>query len=181
MISGTNCDCKILKTEITETTALITMLVFGTKSTIPSQPFNIYIKDEGSNEKVKADNNTYWIDRINNYDYSNNNVDINKYKEILLKIDITKKNEADIIGNKWIRNIYIYFVNATDETNKIAWSSGKISLISEEFRIPDIPNVRFKAVNEIYDDNANAYKANVDVEFDLEYTAEVISLITIKI
>lgn len=171
MIAGTNANCKIISRSISETTATITLLIFATNSTIPAKPFYIYVQDDGSLNKERVDNNTYWVDRVNVYNNDTNNVDTNKYKEIIIKIDITKNNTSNIIENKWVRNCYIYLIDAENPRSKIAWSSERLTLISDEFEVPGVSGISFDTVDIESDENGNK-KAHVKVSFDLDYKTE---------
>lgn len=172
MILGTNSDCKILKTEITEQTATITLLIFATTSTVPSKAFYLYMQDDGVEERYRIDNNVYWVDSINGYNSTSTNININKYKEISFKIDITNKNNSQIIDNKWVRNIYIYLVDANSATQKVCWSSGKVSLVSNEFEVPEIHSISFETKNTRTDTTTNISEAQIKTHFKLRYSFE---------
>lgn len=170
MIKGTNADCKITKIEISETTATVSLLIYSTLATSPAKSFYIYIKDDDDSPRVRANNNIYWIDRINVYNNDTSNIDINKYKEIILKIDITKGNTSHISGNKRVRNCYIYISSAEDFQHNVAWSSDKLTLISEEFEIPEVKALRFETENLISEDDET--KGNIGIGFNLSYKTE---------
>lgn len=172
MILGTNSDCKILRTEITEQTATITLLIFATNSTVPSKAFYLYMQDDGIEERYRIDNNVYWVDSINGYNSTSTNININKYKEISFKIDITNKNNSQIINNKWVRNIYIYLVDANSTTQKICWSSGKISLVSNEFEVPEIHSISFETKSTRTDTTTGISEAQIKTHFKLRYRFE---------
>lgn len=143
MIIGTNAYCKLKEIKVTENIATITLLIFATQSTVPAKSFRICLKEEDG-LITYADNNTYWIDQVNNYNYDSNNVDTKKHKEIMLSVDISRSNTSDIQGNRWVRNCYIYLIDASKNIDAVpAWSSGLLHLISDDFEIPEIKNVSF--------------------------------------
>ena len=96
MINGTQSDCKIKSIAISESLATITLLVFASKDTAVPKPFWICLKDEDGNEKIRLDQKTYWVDKINSYTSDSTNVNINKYKEIIIDVDITNNNKSKI-------------------------------------------------------------------------------------
>ena len=143
MISGTKSDCKVKSITVSESTATITLLVFASKDTDVPKPFCIYLKDENGVEKIRLDNKTYWIDKINNFNSDSNNVSVNKYKEIILDVDITNSNKSSISDNHWVRSCYIVFMDASSNSQVPIWSSGKLTLISEQFEVPEIKELSF--------------------------------------
>jgi len=175
MIKGTNADCKIISTTITETTATLTLLIFATKATSPAKSFQLFIKDQDDDIRYLVNNNVYWIDRVNNYNFDSNNIDTNKYKEIIVNIDITKNNLGKIESNRWVRNCQLYLIDETNSSKEIAWSSGNLTLISDEFEIPEIINVVFRPVNvrvNVVEPTNPHPEFNIEAEFKLKYTSE---------
>ena len=178
MIKGTNTDAKITKVTINNATATVTMLFFANKATVPAKSFKIYLKDEDSSELINIDNNIYWIDQVNNYDFDSNNIDINKHKEIIFTIDITRNNTANTQMNHWLRTCYIYLIDTDEDVNGIpAWTSDKLNLVSDDFEIPAIKDISFDTVNiqNIFDSvYSHEYipQGQIKAKFDLHYTSE---------
>ncbi len=172
MIKGTNADCKILNISVSETTATITLLIFATVSTNPAKSFAFYVQDEGSQEKKQLNNYTYWVDRYINYNFNANNVDTNKNKEIILNIDITNGNTANISDRHWTRNCYILLCDTNKTFNNVAWSSGKLSLISDEFEVPKVKNIIMNPTVTEYNYVKEKETAKLGISFDLEFTSE---------
>lgn len=178
MIVGTNTNAKITKITINNATATVTMLFFASKSTVPSKSFKLYLKDESSSELINIDNNVYWIDQVNNYDFDSNNIDINKHKEIVFTIDITKGNTSKIQSNHWLRDCYIYLIDTDkDVYGTPAWTSDKLSLVSDDFEIPVIKDISFDTVEieNVYDgvySHEFITKGKIKAKFDLHYSSE---------
>ena len=179
MIKGTNANCKVVKVSVTDTQATITLLIFATSSTNPSKAFQIYIKDEGTSELIRASDNVYWIDQTNNYNYDSTNIDTKKYKEIMFTVDITNSNKSKIDGLKWVRNIYVLFIDTSKHTDEApAWSSDLITLVSDEFEIPTISNILLSScdLSVFYLDQTDLSKTelrgNIKIDFKLKYISE---------
>ena len=172
MIKGTNADCKIINISVSETTATITLLIFATVSTNPAKSFAFYVQDEGSQEKKQLNNYTYWIDRYINYDFNANNIDTNKNKEVILNIDITNGNTANISDKHWTRNCYIQLCDTSKTFNNVAWSSDKLSLVSDEFEIPTVKNIKMIPSVTAYDLQKEKDIAKIGVSFELDFNSE---------
>ncbi len=162
MIQGTESDCRIKNISISESTATITLLVFAAKNTLVPKPFYVCLRDENGTEKIRLDSKTYWIDKMNGYNSDSNNVNINKYKEIMVDIDITNGGEGTVSGNHWVRSCYIVLTDAVNGNEKPPlWSSSKLSLVSEEFEVPKIKDVilstSFPESDPLYDGEILAY------------------------
>ena len=141
MIKNTNADCIVRDIKIIDTTAYITLLISSSKPTPETRVFNFYIQDEGSPEMSILSNTNYWIDRYNNYDNNILNVDVNMYKQVTLKIDITNQNKGTLIGNRWVRNCYIILTDVTNSIPINAWYSNLLKLVSKEIVIPELKDV----------------------------------------
>lgn len=163
-IAGTNAYCKLTDIKVTENTAIISLLIFATKSTSEAKSFRICVKDKDTNKISYVNNNTYWIDRVNNYNYDSNNIDTNKYKEITLSLDITRSNTSDIQGNRWVRNCYIYLLDSSKRIDeRPAWSSELLTLTSDSFEAPEIKNISFETTN------IKNNKGKIKTKFNLSY------------
>lgn len=147
MIRGTNADCRVLRVSVSETTAMVSLLIFATVATSPSKPFRFWIKDAGTGERKLANAYTYWVDRTNNYDGDANNVDLNRYKEVILSVDITDSGKADIQNGKWTREVIIQLCDVGKAIDDVAWASDRLTLVSDEFEIPTVAAVSFKPVD----------------------------------
>lgn len=158
MIKNTNANCKILSTTIYNATATIKCLIYSTQTTPIPQGFRFYFKDLNG-DLHKISNNIYWIDRYNSYEHSATHVDTNKYKEIILNIDISNNFTSKLQGTKWIRTGQLVLINQKDTDNKISWASEIFDLISEDFEIPLIKNFS------IYSQKDNTIKINLDLSF----------------
>lgn len=171
MIAGTNTDCKILKTEIQDSTAVITLLLFANKVTYPAQSFQIYLQDKGESklDYQLINDNVYWVDYRVSFLNDNNNVDINKYKEVKIYINIANSNNSKTKDCRWVRECYIHIINTADINRVPAWSSGLLQLVSAEFEIPFIKS--FNTYTELIglgEGSQKIYRLHTDVQLDYE-------------
>ena len=140
--------CKIKGIKTAGLKAYITLVIY---SSIPQtskdnignihRVFSFYLRDLNSTELYKLSHNNYWIDRNNNYNTDSNNIDINMHKEVILEVDITNNNQAEMQGNKWLRQCNIVMLDHTSEI-KEAWISEDLTLISKEIELPSLTQLK---------------------------------------
>ena len=168
MIKGTNANCTILKILVTKTNAFVTFIISSVMPSAQNFPFKFYIKDYDNIEKTTTrtliSNNRYWIDRLDNYVSDSNNIDINMYKEITFKIDITNKYKSPLVEGKFVRECQFYLLN--DSTNEIAWESNKVTLISEKIEVPKITNVIINTDTNFITSGSFKYEYKSDADFN---------------
>lgn len=140
----TNSYCKVLSTTISGFRAVVRVLITSTSAQEEPCAFHFYMKDSKTQEVISISNNNFWIDRCNNYNNDRNNVDINRYKEIGLDIDISNKNKADMKDCKWYRKFKLLLVNT--KTQEVAWESEELEVTSKEIILPSLTN--FKLIKE---------------------------------
>ena len=98
--------CKIKDIKVSGNDANITLIVYSSSPQVskenPNNPnsnihraFTLHIRDKDNNV-IRINNNYYWIDRCSNYNNESNNIDINLYKEITIKVDISNSNKSTI-------------------------------------------------------------------------------------
>ena len=151
MIQDTNADCKITDISIQQNIALISCVIFSNAATRPAQSFRFFLKDMEDNSIELLSEKVYWIDNTNNA-LGTKNINVNKYKEVLLQIDISKDNTAQIKNKHWVRECVLYLVNTKNTHNSPAWKSNTLTLVSAEFEIPEI-KYQFQKIYELKDDN----------------------------
>lgn len=141
--------CKVKDIKISGLTAYVTLLVYSSvPQTTPdslgrtSRVFSFFLKDKDSDEVIQLSRNLYWIDRVNNYENNSINVDINMHKEILLEIDITNKNKAQMKDRRWIRHCNILIKDMSNSSYNTLWTSEDLELISKEVILPEITNIK---------------------------------------
>lgn len=162
MIKGTSADCKIKSITVSDSTAAISCILYSLSPAIQQQAFKFYLRDKDlSKPLIELSENIYWIDRLNNYNNDVKNVDVNQYKELLFKVDITNSNAGDLKGNRWIRNCNLVLRNIKDPINDFAWVSEDLTLVSKEFEIPRVENL------DIFSNKAY----NLFINFNLKYSS----------
>lgn len=139
MIKGTVANCKIKSITISDFTAYITCVIYSVSPAKEHRGFRFFLRDKDKSLTLISEN-IYWIDRIHNYSNDTTNVDVNRYLEVLLKINIADKSKADIIENKWVRHCQLVLKDVTNPDD-IAWYSEDLSLVSKEFEIPKVTNL----------------------------------------
>lgn len=159
--------CAIKETKIYGMKALITLIIYSSvpQTTDGNRVFNFYLKDFDKNTLLPLSNNNYWIDRCNNYNNDNNNIDINLYKEIILEVDISNFNTSNMLDNKWVRHCSIILIDA--KTKEEAWESETLELISKEMSLPEINNFKVLNKNGLLTVN---FKFVYDIQEDFNYT-----------
>lgn len=150
--------CAIKEIKIHGMRALITLIVYSSvpQTTNDNRVFNFYLRDFDKGTLLQLSNNNYWIDRCNNYDNDNHNIDINLYKELIFEVDITNLNQAMMLNNKWVRHCSIVIID--NKTKEECWESETLELISKELSLPTIS--QFKLSNK---------QNKITVSFNLVY------------
>lgn len=177
--------CKIKDIKVSGLEAYITLIIY---SSIPqtssdiygnvNRVFSFYLRDKDSTELYKLDNNNYWIDRLHNYNNESRNIDINMYKEIILKVDITNNNTSEMIDNKWVRYCNIVMIDHTTTTEE-AWVSEDLTLISKGIELPEITN--FHVTRNSNDTLSVSFKYNYESQKDFNYAnTNLVSTIEIR-
>lgn len=125
--------------------------------------FKMSSVSEVSYQENKLSNTTYWLDVL--YTYSDSlNVNINKFKQITLEIDISNQNKAAIINQRFVRLLHFKFINPI--TNKTIWSSENILLVSNKIELPTISNLSFETSKEYYITGKFKYTYESDADYN---------------
>jgi len=161
MINGTTANCKIKSITVSDSTANITCILYSVSPAKQHKAFRFYLRDKDKTLSIISEN-IYWIDRINNYNNDILNVDVNQYLEVLIQVDISRQNKADVINNKWVRECNLVLRNIDDHSNNFAWISEDLTLISKEFEIPTIKDL------DIYTDK----DYNLHINFQYKYKSQ---------
>ena len=170
MIKYTNTNCKLIRKEIKGFEATLTFLLSSSESQEKTKPLKFVLKDSGSSELQLMNECTYWLDNyeLTNYDTDITQVSVNKYKEVVLKIDITNNFNGDVSLNRWKRECYVQLIDPSDPDQEILWSSEKINLVSQEFEIPKLKDVKIYGT----EDSIGSSLINVHVDFKTEYKVD---------
>lgn len=161
MIKGTTANCKIKSITVTDSTAIITCIIYSLSPAKEHKAFKFYLRDKDKS-LTNISENIYWIDRLNNYNTDSINVDVNQYLETQFIIDITNTNKAELDGNKWVRQCNLVLRDLAFSPNTYAWISEDLTLVSKEFEIPTVQDL------DIYSDK----NYNLFVNFKLDYKSQ---------
>lgn len=164
MIKGTVANCKIKSVTISDFTAYITCVIYSTSPAKEHRGFRFYVRDKDKTLSLISEN-IYWIDRLHNYDNDIINIDVNRYLEILLTVDITNKNTAEVIDNKWVRPCQLILKDISTPED-IAWYSEDLSLVSKEFEIPVISDLDIYSDKDYYLHTSFKYKYKSQQDFN---------------
>jgi hypothetical protein len=137
-----------------------------------------FLLDEETEKEELINNNTYWVERFQPSFETNgnveNNIDINLFKELYFKIDITDKNRSNFLVNRWLRNIRILIKaetiigNSNVQTNEVVFKSEKLSLVSGLVIVPDIKQISIKSINSDLDVNIEELMVSIYYDYGIE-------------
>lgn len=124
--------------------------------------YKVSSESDIATSETKLSNVTYWLDAV--YSYSDSlNVSINKFKKIILDIDITNQNTSSILAQRFVRLISIQFINS--KTHKIIWNSEKLLLLSTKIELPTIKNCHFVTSKDYKISGSFIFKYESDIDF----------------
>lgn len=155
-LKGLSTYCEIKDVSITQQDATIKVLLFSNQENNVIFGLQFYILDEDKQKEELINTNTYWVEKFQPSFESNNiqnNIDINLFKELLFKVDITDKNRASFQVDRWIRNVRILIKaeaiigTSTVNTGDIVYRSESISLVSGIVIVPDLKQISIKSIN----------------------------------
>jgi hypothetical protein len=183
MIKGTTANCKIKSITVTDSTATITCILYSLSPAKEHKAFKFFLRDKDKTLTAISEN-IYWIDRINNYNNSISNIDVNQYLETTFFIDITNANTADLVENKWVRECNLVIRNVDEiDAAPYAWISEDLTLVSKEFEIPIIKDLDIRSDKNynLFIDFSYEYKSQADFNYtnnNLYTTINVLSIYT---
>jgi hypothetical protein len=156
-LKGLSTYCEIKDVSITQQDATIKVLLFSNQENNVIFGLQFYILDEDKQTEELINTNTYWVEKFQPSFESNNNIqnniDINLFKELLFKVDITDKNRGSFQVDRWIRNVRILIKaeviigTSTVNTGDIVYRSENISLVSGIVIVPDLKQISIKSIN----------------------------------
>jgi hypothetical protein len=156
-LKGLSTYCEIKDVSITQQEATIKVLLFSNQENNVIFGLQFYILDEDKQTEELINTNTYWVEKFQpSFEPNNNiqnNIDINLFKELLFKVDITDKNRASFQVDRWIRNVRILIKaeaiigTSTVNTGDIVYRSESISLVSGIVIVPDLKQISIKSIN----------------------------------
>jgi hypothetical protein len=182
MIRGTTANCKIKSITVTDSTATVTCILYSLSPAKEHKAFKFFLRDKDKTLTAISEN-IYWIDRINNYNNSISNIDVNQYLETTFFIDITNANTADLVENKWVRECNLVLQNIEEPTTSFAWVSEDLTLVSKEFEIPIIKDLDIRSDKNynLFVDFLYQYKSQADFNYtnnNLYTTINILSIYT---
>ena len=177
-VKGLSTYCEIKDVSITQQEAIIKILMFSNQENNVTFGLKFFLLDEETEREELINNNTYWVERFQPSFETNgnveNNIDINLFKELYFKIDITDKNRSNFLVNRWLRNIRILIKaetiigNSNVQTNEVVFKSEKLSLVSSLVIVPDIKQISIKSINSDLDVNIEELMVSIYYDYGIE-------------
>lgn len=180
--------CKIKDVKVSGKEAHITLIIYSSKPQSMNETtgtihhaFRLFLRDKSS-ELTSLNNNNYWIDRCDNYNNDSNNIDINLYKEIIVKVDISNSNKSPMKNSRWVRECSIVLL---DSDNEVCWESETLPLISQDIVVPTISNIKvnINADSQLHISFKETFESQEDFNYinnNLHTTVEIRSAVSNK-
>lgn len=178
-IKGLSTYCDIKNIAINREEALLNIVLFSNQANTARVGLRFYLLDLDTNEITLVSNNYYWVERFEFISDVNNqwegNIDVNLYKEIQFKLDITNKNKALFSNQRWIRNIKVLIkadaiygiINLFE--GETVYTSEPINLVSSFVNVPEIKHIDIKSFNT---DTSNKDLEEIAVKIYYDYGVE---------
>ena len=174
-IKGLSTYCEIKDVAISKEEATLKVVFFSNQENAVRFGLRFYIEDLDLETVSLLSGKYYWVDRFQSESNENqweSNIDINLYKEVILKINIRNNNLATFKDERWYRNIRLLIkadeVVGSSTTNEqdIVWYSENINLVSNKIKIPDIKHVEINCFDIENDADKQIEEVAVIVYYD---------------
>jgi hypothetical protein len=181
-LKGISTYCEIKEVSITQQEAIVRVVLFSNQENNETFGLRFYLVDQDTQTQELINTNTYWVEKFQTSFESNtniqNNIDINLFKELFFKIDITNKNRSNFLVNRWVRNVRIIIKldtritvdingNITETNpNEVVYTSEKLSLVSGLVIVPDIKQISIKSINNDLDLDVDVEEIVVSIYYD---------------
>jgi hypothetical protein len=175
-LKGLSTYCEIKDISITQQEGTIKVLLFSNQENNVTFGLKFYLLDEDKGTEELINTNTYWVEKFQpSFDSTNNiqnNIDINLFKELLFKVDITNKNRSSFQVDRWIRNVRIVIRvdsivgQSTVNIGDLIYRSEQISLVSGLVIVPDLKQISIKSINNDVNLDANVEELLVSIYYN---------------
>jgi hypothetical protein len=149
---------KILSINPKKNIANIELLLFVDKQQSASSFVQFFLYDFDTQSEERVNDLNYWISDYSTVtsNLSNKNVNINFYKKIYFFIDTSNVQRATFNSNRWFRKVKLIAKvfkenesgNYALDNNNGSWSSGELTLISQEVFVPALKGIEVNTFNE---------------------------------
>jgi hypothetical protein len=201
-VKGLSTYCEIKDVSITQQEAIIKILMFSNQENNVTFGLKFFLLDEETKREELINNNTYWVERFQPSFETNgnveNNIDINLFKELYFKIDITDKNRSIFLTDRWIRNVRLIIKASTiiiaeelkptncdsysdcifqvtkvvkkeeNEPSETLYTSELLNLVSGLVVVPDIKQISIKSINSDLDVNIEELVVSIYYDYGIE-------------
>jgi hypothetical protein len=174
-IKGLSTYCEIKDVAISKEEATLKVVFFSNQENAVRFGLRFYIEDLDLETVSLLSGKYYWVDRFQSEPNENqweSNIDINLYKEVILKINIRNNNLATFKDERWYRNIRLLIKadevvgSSTINEEDIVWYSENINLVSNKIKIPDIKHVEINCFDIENDADKQIEEVAVIVYYD---------------
>ena len=174
-IKGLSTYCEIKDVSISKEEATLKVVFFSNQENVVRFGLRFYIEDLDLKTIALLSGKYYWVDRFQSEPNENqweSNIDINLYKEVILKINIRNNNLSTFTDERWYRNIRLLIkadeVVGTSTVNEgdTVWYSENINLVSNKIKIPDIKHVEINCFDVENDPDKQIEEVAVIVYYD---------------
>ena len=174
-IKGLSTYCEIKDVAISKEEATLKVVFFSNQENAVRFGLRFYIEDLDLETVSLLSGKYYWVDRFQSESNENqweSNIDINLYKEVILKINIRNNNLATFKDERWYRNIRLLIKadevvgSSTINEGDIVWYSENINLVSNKIKIPDIKHVEINCFDIENDADKQIEEVAVIVYYD---------------
>jgi len=174
-IKGLSTYCEIKDVAISKEEATLKVVFFSNQENAVRFGLRFYIEDLDLETVSLLSGKYYWVDRFQSESNENqweSNIDINLYKEVILKINIRNNNLATFKDERWYRNIRLLIKadevvgSSTINEEDIVWYSENINLVSNKIKIPDIKHVEINCFDIENDADKQIEEVAVIVYYD---------------
>jgi hypothetical protein len=174
-IKGVSTYCEIKDVAISKEEATLKVLFFSNQENTVRFGLRFYIEDLDLKTISLLSPKYYWVDRFqadSNDNQWESNIDINLYKEVIIKIDIRNNNLSTFTNERWYRNVRL-LIKADDIIGTSAivegetvWFSQNLNFVSNKIKIPDIKHVEINCFDIVDDPDKQLEEVAVIVYYD---------------
>jgi hypothetical protein len=174
-IKGLLTYCEIKDIAISREEATLKVVFFSNQENTTRVGLRFYLEDLDLKTVALVSSKYYWVDRFQSIPNENqweSNIDINLYKEVIIKLNIRNNNLAFFTDGRWFRNVRL-LIKADDiqGTTSIilaetVWFSETLNLVSNKIKTPDIKHVEINCFDVVDDPDKQLEEVAVIIYYD---------------
>jgi len=174
-IKGLLTYCEIKDIAISREEATLKVVFFSNQENTTRVGLRFYLEDLDLKTVALVSSKYYWVDRFQSIPNENqweSNIDINLYKEVIIKLNIRNNNLAFFTDGRWFRNVRL-LIKADDiqgttsiTLGETVWFSETLNLVSNKIKIPDIKHVEINCFDVVDDPDKQLEEVAVIIYYD---------------